>query len=174
AIVAIGHASSKSVSRRCSAAPAQKSRVARTTSTPGGQKSSTSSRYVSPPAVIAATPSCSLPPGKKWYSDPYGASLAVRIALMPVAAYPLRLNSSVLARTRRSRVPPTSVLTSAMGSQDSRSIDLASGGVFDVQGRRAMDDPEEHRCVERGELRTGTEDVRGRRDAHLPGRQLMV
>jgi hypothetical protein len=63
-----------------------------------------------------------LPPGKKWYSDPYGARLAARIALRPVPEYPRRRNNSALARTMRSRVLGSPGATSALTSGMARMI----------------------------------------------------
>jgi len=44
-----------------------------------------SSSYRAPEVRIASAPSCSLPPGKKWYSEPNGAWAEMTICLTPVA-----------------------------------------------------------------------------------------
>ena len=54
---------------------------------------------------MASSANCSLPSGKKWYSDEKRASALVRISLMPVAVKPWRQKRSTVAAIRRSRVP---------------------------------------------------------------------
>src|SRR5262245_20292250 len=52
----------------------------------------------------AAAPSSSLPPGKRKYIDPFGASASAMTWLSPVAAYPCVRRRRLVARTKRSRV----------------------------------------------------------------------
>src|SRR5271165_2230962 len=59
---------------------------------------------MAPDQRIVSSPSCSLPPGKKWYSEPNGALAKVTICLTPVPAKPWRRNSSALVCTIRSLV----------------------------------------------------------------------
>jgi hypothetical protein len=56
---------------------------------------------------MTSSPSCSLPPGKKWYSEPKGALAASTICFTPVPVYPFRRSSSAPAITMRSLVPVT-------------------------------------------------------------------
>jgi hypothetical protein len=49
---------------------------------------STSSWYIGPDERITSAPSCSLPPGKWWYSEPNGAFASATICFKPVPAYP--------------------------------------------------------------------------------------
>ena len=39
---------------------------------------------ITPARSMASAASCSLPPGKKWYTDPFGAPAAVTTCFMPV------------------------------------------------------------------------------------------
>jgi hypothetical protein len=53
-------------------------------STCAGQRVANSSKYICPDERITSSPSCSFPPGKKWYSEPNGALAAATICFMPV------------------------------------------------------------------------------------------